>query len=184
MADQNDREFTETNENDDHIDKSREATSERDDLRMRDRFHRGGYYSADYDRDSALKRGYGYDYGSRETGRGYEYGLFGSRSGYGGLYGRGYDYDIDFPEPISPEVDEEWNILGPYTGKGPRGYQRSTEQIFADVNERLIRHGYLDARDIQVEVNNAEVTLRGSVTSLYAKRLAGIIAESVKVSDA
>lgn len=68
---------------------------------------------------------------------------------------------------------------GPYTGRGPKGYQRSDDRIYEEACERLSRHGYLDARDIELEVNNGEVTLKGSVDSRRAKRMAEDSIESV-----
>lgn len=68
---------------------------------------------------------------------------------------------------------------GPYTGRGPRGYQRSDERIREDVCERLTRHGRIDASDINIRVANGEVTLEGSVQDRDAKRLAEDVAEDV-----
>jgi osmotically-inducible protein OsmY len=48
-----------------------------------------------------------------------------------------------------------------------------------DVNDRLTDHWDLDATDIEVRVNNGEVTLSGSVDSRWAKRIAEDVAESV-----
>jgi hypothetical protein len=68
---------------------------------------------------------------------------------------------------------------GPFCGRGPRNYKRSDSRIEEDVNERLTEHGMLDATDIEVQVENGEVTLRGHVDHRQAKRLAEDIAESV-----
>jgi hypothetical protein len=68
---------------------------------------------------------------------------------------------------------------GPYIGRGPRGYYRSDDRIWEDVCERLTEHGQLDARDIEVKVDNAEVTLVGTVDSRQAKRIAEDTAELV-----
>jgi hypothetical protein len=46
------------------------------------------------------------------------------------------------------------------------------------VCELLTRHGQIDATDVEVRVENAEVTLVGSVDSRQAKRLAEDVAES------
>ncbi len=71
------------------------------------------------------------------------------------------------------------NMSGPYAGVGPRGYQRSDERIMDDVCERLTAHGHLDASDINVQVNNGEVTLKGTVPDRRMKRLAEDVTESV-----
>jgi len=76
-------------------------------------------------------------------------------------------------------VAEYWLIPGPFTGAGPQTYQRSDERIRDDIHERLTRHGYLDARNIQAQVSNGEVTLTGTVDTRQAKRMAADTAESV-----
>ena len=74
---------------------------------------------------------------------------------------------------------EDWGQPGPYTGVGPKGYERSDDRILDDVCQRLTQHGMLDASDIQVEVHNGEVTLNGRVEDRRAKRMAEDTAESV-----
>lgn len=64
-------------------------------------------------------------------------------------------------------------------GRGPKGYRRSDERIREDVNDRLGDDYYIDASDIEVKVENSEVTLTGTVTSRTDKRRAEDIAESV-----
>lgn len=68
---------------------------------------------------------------------------------------------------------------GPYSGVGPRGYRRTDDRIKDDVNDRLTWHGYLDATDIQVDVNDGVVTLSGTVNTRREKRMAEDAAESV-----
>ncbi|MGE5374637.1 MAG: BON domain-containing protein [Bacteroidota bacterium] len=76
--------------------------------------------------------------------------------------------------------DSEWgNMPGPHTGKGPRGYVRSDERIYEEVCERMARHGDLDASNIDVEVMNGDVILKGEVQDRRAKRLAEDISDSV-----
>jgi osmotically-inducible protein OsmY len=65
-----------------------------------------------------------------------------------------------------------------FRGRGPKGYRRSDERIKEDVNDRL-SEGYLDATEIEVSVQNAEVTLTGTVNNRNDKRRAEDIAESV-----
>jgi osmotically-inducible protein OsmY len=66
-----------------------------------------------------------------------------------------------------------------HRGRGPRGYARSDERIREDVNDRLTDDWMLDASDIDVEVNDREVTLSGEVASRADKRRAEDIAEDV-----
>jgi osmotically-inducible protein OsmY len=72
-----------------------------------------------------------------------------------------------------------WAPRGPYSGRGPRGYQRSDDRIREDICERLSQHGTLDASDVDVIVAAGEVTLRGSVPSRWAKRETEDLIESV-----
>ena len=122
----------------------------------RERPQRGRY--------SNQNRGYfGEPYGEEYSPRGY----------YVDAYGRGFNDEGYFLEY------EEWLSPGPYTGYGPEGYQRSDERIRDEVCERLTRHGMLDARDIEVEVDEGEVTLKGTVEDRRSKRMAEDTAESV-----
>lgn len=64
-------------------------------------------------------------------------------------------------------------------GRGPKGYRRSDERIKEDVNDRLSDDYYLDASDVEVAVENMEVTLTGTVRRRSDKRRAEDLAESV-----
>jgi osmotically-inducible protein OsmY len=66
-----------------------------------------------------------------------------------------------------------------HRGKGPKNYRRSDDRIRDDINDRLTDYPYLDASDIDVEINNGEVVLTGTVESRYAKRMAEDITEDV-----
>ena len=68
---------------------------------------------------------------------------------------------------------------GPYMGKGSRFYSRSDERVYEDICERMMKHGQLDASQIEVQVENGEVVLTGNVANRQIKRLAEDIAESV-----
>ncbi len=81
--------------------------------------------------------------------------------------------------PLPHEVRLPYEPRGPYVGYGPRGYHRSDERIHEDVCERLTEHGDVDARDIEVTVAGAEVTLSGTVPSRGQKRLAEDVADAV-----
>jgi osmotically-inducible protein OsmY len=74
---------------------------------------------------------------------------------------------------------EVWLIPGPHAGRGPRGYQRSSQRIEEDVCERLSQHGLLDASDIQVKIADGEVTLTGTVGSRQEKRMAEDALDSI-----
>lgn len=64
-------------------------------------------------------------------------------------------------------------------GRGPKNYRRSDERIKEDVNDRLSDDYYLDASDVEVAVENSEVTLTGTVNNRNDKRRAEDLAESV-----
>jgi hypothetical protein len=149
------------------------------------RYGRGRDYDRDYEtyRD-AYERGYGGGYYKEPYGRGYRRGEY-----YGQGYGRhsnivegghgGYRPGHGSSTYIGAGYDQWEARAGQYAGRGPRNYRRSDERIEEDINDRLTNHGDLDATDIEVEVNNGEVTLSGSVDSRWAKRAAEDVAESV-----
>jgi hypothetical protein len=95
------------------------------------------------------------------------------RGTYGGDYKWGFLH-----------VHPQWPMLGfhspsPYTGLGPKKYQRSDTRIEEEINDRLTLHSGIDAREIEVGVKNAEVTLSGTVENRRGKRLAEEIADTV-----
>jgi hypothetical protein len=129
-----------------------------------ERGYGGGFYKEPYGR--GYRRGEYYDQGYGRHSNIVEGGHGGYRSGYGSsTYSGAYD---------------PWGArTGQYAGRGPRNYQRSDERVEEDINDRLTDHGDLDPTDIEVKVNNGEVTLSGSVDSRWAKRAAEDVAESV-----
>jgi hypothetical protein len=147
-----------------------------------------GYGSEFYDRDSGgygSGRGFGTGRGYSGGGRGFgrqDYG-YGQQSGFGqqgGYYEDQFDAEYDYDdEPMWIYEEEIWLIPGPYSGMGPEDYHRSDERIQDDVNDRLTRHGQIDARKVHVEVRNGEVTLTGEVNSREAKRMCEDVVESV-----
>jgi hypothetical protein len=66
-----------------------------------------------------------------------------------------------------------------YAGRGPRNYQRTDERIREDICERLTQHSYLDPSDVEIRVQNGDVTLDGTVNDRWAKRTAEDLAEGV-----
>jgi osmotically-inducible protein OsmY len=68
---------------------------------------------------------------------------------------------------------------GRFSGRGPKGWQRSDDRIREDINERLTEDPEIDAGEIEVTVKGAEVTLTGTVDDRHAKRRAEDIAEGV-----
>lgn len=74
---------------------------------------------------------------------------------------------------------EERRRRDKYRGVGPRGYKRPDSRIIEDVNDRLSDHPALDASDIEVSVQEGEVTLEGHVSDRRDKRIAEDCADSV-----
>jgi hypothetical protein len=90
-----------------------------------------------------------------------------------GVYERGYEmrsYDalLDASER-----------RGQPLGKAPKGYQRSDERLREDICERLMESP-LDASEVEVKVQDGEVTLEGTVRSRNEKRAIEDVAGSVR----
>lgn len=62
--------------------------------------------------------------------------------------------------------------------RGPKGYRRSDDRIRDDVCERIARSG-IDADEVEVSVENAEVTLTGTVRERHEKWRLEEIAEDI-----
>lgn len=135
-----------------------------------------GYNPESYRGSSSSSRGYSSSYPDSESGY------------YSGRSGR--ENDRGWWERTSDEVsswfgDDEarrrremdQRTGSGHRGKGPKGYTRSDERIKEDVSDRLEDHYYLDASDIDVQVNGGDVVLTGTVDSRYSKRLAEDLVE-------
>ncbi len=141
-----------------------------------------------------------YGRGISDWGRGpHEYGSFSQNS-----YGRGTaDYGRDWGTG-SGVGHADWNRFGSQDvnqnqdwgrsrfdqqsqssswneqkNRWPKSYKRSDERIKDDIHEELIRHGRIDASDVEVQVKDGEVSLTGQVASRHDKRIAEELAERV-----
>ena len=136
-------------------------------------YNHGPYRSddADYSRDFAQRAGGG----GREWGGGAA-GGYGRSGEYGHEGGQGDFGGADAGEqPGTERVD--------HSGRGPKGF-RTDERIHSDVCEVLARHGDIDASDVEVQVENGEVTLSGTVADRRTKRLAeDVVAQCRGVAD-
>ncbi len=74
-------------------------------------------------------------------------------------------------------------FYGEHSGKGPKGYKRSDERIREEVCETLTRSPSVDASDIEVEVQEGCVHLKGTVNTRHLKRLAETCIENVAGID-
>lgn len=120
-------------------------------------------------------------FSQRNTGTGNNGGNYGGNYSSGpGTYNNASQNWQNRSENFS--VNERGSLnsnYGPHKGKGPKGYQRSAERIKEDLNDLLMDDGMLDASNIEVEVENNEVILTGSVSSREEKRRAEDLAESI-----
>jgi hypothetical protein len=134
----------------------------------------------------------------REFGQQRRRSSFGSGEGYGraGRGGAGYGRDAGYRDdsrswggdPSSfgqaertgyGSSFEQEGQRGRHAGRGPKGYQRSDERLKEEVCERLTAHADIDASEIEVSVQNGEVTLEGTVENRQMKRAAEDCAEAV-----
>lgn len=75
-----------------------------------------------------------------------------------------------------PERSEQ---RGPHAGRGPKNYRRSDDRIRDELCDRLTAHPEIDAREIEVEVKEARVVLRGTVPDRRTKHRAEDLADHV-----
>ncbi|MFP5384825.1 MAG: BON domain-containing protein [Bacteriovoracia bacterium] len=68
---------------------------------------------------------------------------------------------------------------GEHFGKGPKGWKRSDERIREEACEALYHDSRIDASDIDVEVKEGTVKLRGNVDSRDTKRAAERCVEDI-----
>ena len=133
---------------------------EEDEGYRRGRYHEPVFRSREYDRGEPS-----YDRGEYEPGR---RGYSGQDPDYPSMYG---ERERTYPESRSARRS--------YRGLGPRGYQRSDQRIWEDINDRLTEDDEIDASDIEVIVNNGDVTLNGTVDDRWTKRRVEDVVEEV-----
>jgi osmotically-inducible protein OsmY len=68
--------------------------------------------------------------------------------------------------------ESQYQLQKNFTGKGPKGYFREDARIHEEVCEILYHHPLVNSSDIEVEVKDAVVYLRGTVGSRQQKRQA------------
>lgn len=138
-------------------------------------YGRGGYYGSTYDQETY----------SRERNRSREPGSA-QQDNYRNLGdkrwddGRGGWWEVERStrHGYTPE-QQRMERAGIHKGKGPRSYHRSDERIKEDINDRLYDDPFLDATDIEVEVRDGEIILKGTVEDRLSKRRAEDICETV-----
>jgi len=123
---------------------------------------------------------------NRAPGTSYDsYGPYGASSGSGSFgaapsrdrYGSGRDDDRGFFDKAGDEVaswfgddDAARRRQQDHRGSGPANYTRSDQRILEDVCDTITNDRHVDGRQIQVTVQDGEVTLDGTVTSRRQKR--------------
>lgn len=150
----------------------------------------GNYgYGGEYNRNRAYDEDFNEDYGAGSYGYGVSYNR--NRDYYGNRNRSTRDGDRDWWDKTRDEVsswfgDEDAERrrrmdkrLGQHRGRGPKGYARSDERIREDVNDRLSDDSFLDASEIEVQVNDGDVILTGTVDTRIDKRRAEDLAEDV-----
>ena len=160
------------------------------------RAHEGGYQGA----GPEYGRGYGRDFGGGGLNQGFDgswgQGYDGSvapgdyREGFGGeAYGGGMasgDYDrsqggrgetfgADDRSWFDRCADDEFHGRRHHRGRGPKDWSRDDQRIYEEVCERLLHDRLIDARGMEVEVDDGVVTLKGEARAaadpLLAERL-------------
>ena len=149
-----------------------------DETRPAERRHWRGH---DYDEDDEFERGRSYRDDEREREH-----LLGSESRRPFLRGREDDERYGRRGEVRPyqwpgreAYRDDDRGVGPYVGRGPKGYHRSDDRILEEVCERLTDHPSIDASDIEVQVADGDVTLVGRVESRTVKHLAENMVETV-----
>jgi len=151
---------------------------------MRDQGWSGGYSNQGSGSQGSGSQNFGGQSDWRGQGRS-DYGRYDYQVGQRGMYG---------PGSTSQSGSQSSNFVGQgnafsyggqgtqsgqHSGKGPKGYQRSDDRIREEVSDRLTEHGDIDASELEVQVNNGEVTLSGFVDDRQQKRMAEDIAEQI-----
>lgn len=153
----------------------------------------GGYEGA----GPEYGRGYGRDFGGGGRNQGFDgswgqgYGAsvapsdyregFGGEAYGGGMSGADYDRSVggrgeafgaDDRSWIDRCADDEACGRSHHRGRGPRGWARDDQRLYEAVCERLLQDPLIDARGIEVEVEDGVVTLRGRARAPADPRLA------------
>lgn len=154
----------------------------------------GGYGQGNWQNyGQGLSMGRGYrdeDRYSQQGGRGFDQRLGGmGQGGMGqGTYGtQGYGWSEPWQGSQQGwnERNRDWNEQGRqgqrgFTGRGPRGYRKSDQRLHDEVSDALTRDPNVDASEIDVKIENGEVTLTGTVQDRNQKRMAEMCAERVE----
>jgi hypothetical protein len=119
--------------------------------------------------DGSWGRGYGASMGPsdyREGFGGEAYGGGTMAADYGGSFrGRGEDFASDDRSWIDRCADDECAGRGRHAGRGPKDWSRDDQKLYVEVCERLLHDRLIDARGLEVEVEDGVVRLRGQAAA-------------------
>jgi osmotically-inducible protein OsmY len=163
-----------------------------------DRYRTGGERRYQSDRGYREETGYRAfdDPQWRNDDEGEQY--FGTGSHYGGGFGTapgsrasgaGSQGATGYAREGAWSDESDWNpeqeSLQPesYRGRGPKGYMRSDERLRETICERLTDDPRIDASEIEVDVQQQKVTLRGSVDDRSTKYAVEDLVESAGARD-
>jgi hypothetical protein len=148
-----------------------------------DGYARGNGYGANSSSDPVANSDENWGFGreNRVGSRSYDWGSkeYGSRDINDRNFGREWDKGSSLMPPR-----EQWRGADyvartaglesgrNHVGRGPKGYRRSDERIREDASDALERHPHVDASEIEIEVKDGIVTMRGSVEDRQTKRRA------------
>jgi len=99
---------------------------------------------------------------------------------YGDDFDPSYETEYDF----NYKLEKSKSGLGSYSGRnfsglGPKGYQRQSEQIVDEACEILAKDYYLDATNIEVGIDDRVLILKGEVSSRKDKKRAEALVENI-----
>ena len=104
------------------------------------------------------------------------------RSAMGGYMSQHVGADINRRDYVGG-YNREGNLYGAshgiHRGKGPKNYRRSDERIREDIIDCLTEDSSIDASEVEIDVQNGEITLRGTVNDHGQKRRAEDMAETI-----
>lgn len=140
-----------------------------------------GYGASDSSRNSRYRESDSWDTGrdASTSGRSFynnnsgTYGMNSSQSGARNFDNNRYgnsSYDNYSNNSFAQNDFRNSSDRSGHFGKGPKGWKRSDERIKEEVCEVLFRDQHLDATNIEVSVQDGNVTLSGTIDSRFGKR--------------
>jgi osmotically-inducible protein OsmY len=164
----------------------------------RDRYRTGGEQRYWSDRGYREETGYGEFDNPQWRSEGESEQYFGTGSHYGGGFGTapssrasaagspgatGYAREGAWSDESDWSPEQESLQRESYRGRGPKGYTRSDERLRETICERLTDDPRIDASEIEVDVQQQNVTLRGCVGDRSTKYAVEELVETAGARD-